>query len=589
MQPPRRALLAALVVATVTASASLVLAEPAAAAGPTVSASTLLRGLAVRSHGYTAGRFGGWVDADHDCEDTRAEVLKAQSSKAVIERPRCTVATGTWLSRYDGRRVTAASSMTVDRLVPLKNAWISGAARWSPARRAAFANDTGYGASLIAVSSRAARAKGSADPTKYLPSAHSDRCTYVRSWIAVKSRWALTVTAGEAAALGRDLTRYCRSTSVSKPGVPNIVALTGSTPPAAPPVAPAPPAPAPPAAPPAPVPSDAPTSAPVPSPPPVSAPPASPPPVTAPPSVPSPTPTPTSTPLRPTVAATTSGTISLPAGLFDFADFLPDSGNNLLGVDLARGVSLQGAGPGSTVLQMTPNSSTRASSVPTAANTTNQLSLVRVSGSPTISHLTLRGTEQGHLYNGLRLQQTVDARVQDVTVTGVPGSGRENPAETFGINDNQGLRTSYQDVTVDGQGVGASGLAFNSSSAVSVTDSTFTNNPYSAGITFWQTGGGITLTNVHSTANRTGLNFERTTGAVTIANPVFAKDGVDLHLGSDSGSAQITVTDPAYDGAKLRIQLSPQYRGVANTQLQSDVHVLVGGVDRTADVVQWIR
>ena len=92
-----------------------------------------------------------------------------------------------------------------------------------------------------------------------------------------------------------------------------------------------------------------------------------------------------------------------------------------------------------------------------------------------------------------------------------------------------------------------------------------------------------------STSNRTGLNFERTTGAVTITDPVFEKDGTDLHLGSDQGSAQFTIVDPVYDGAQLRIQLSPLYQGVANTQLQSDVHVIVHGVDRTADVVQWIR
>lgn len=220
---------------------------PASAVSPrTVSARTLLKALPVRgeSHGstYSRAQFGGWIDADDDCANTRAEVLRAESTKAVVANASCTVKTGGWTSKYDGKRFTAATYLDIDHLVPLKEAWTSGADAWSARKRAAYANDLGYGASLIAVSVHANRAKSDQEPTTWLPAATGYRCAYLRNWIGVKYRWGLAVDPAERTALSRGLAKYCTSSSVlvRKPGVPKLAALVGTAATPAPPTKPKP-------------------------------------------------------------------------------------------------------------------------------------------------------------------------------------------------------------------------------------------------------------------------------------------------------------------------------------------------------------
>lgn len=201
------------------------------------SALTLLGKLKVKaeSHAssYKRSKFELWIDANGDHENTRAEVLKSEYKTKAKLNSRHTVTTGTWISPYDGTKITAASKLDIDHLVPLQEAWTSGASGWSAQKREAYANDLGYGASLIAVSAHANRSKGDKEPNAYLPALTSYRCSYVRNWIAVKYRWNLAVNSGEKTALSTDLTTYCTSNDwVSTPGTPNIKALVPNPEPA---------------------------------------------------------------------------------------------------------------------------------------------------------------------------------------------------------------------------------------------------------------------------------------------------------------------------------------------------------------------
>ncbi|MFD1720700.1 excalibur calcium-binding domain-containing protein [Amnibacterium endophyticum] len=203
-------------------------AAPAAVPAGRADARVLLDRLTVRSDSHAASyqrrAFHVWNDADRDRLDTRAEVLKAESRVTASVNRYGTVKGGRWISRYDNRVVTKATRLDVDHLVPLAEAWRSGAWKWSATRREAFGNDLGYGPSLIAVTRSSNRSKGDRDPAGWMPPASSYACAYVKQWIAVKSRWHLSVDRVERKALAAGLDG-CDSLAVAKPGKPAISAL----------------------------------------------------------------------------------------------------------------------------------------------------------------------------------------------------------------------------------------------------------------------------------------------------------------------------------------------------------------------------
>jgi hypothetical protein len=284
------------------------------------------------------------------------------------------------------------------------------------------------------------------------------------------------------------------------------------------------------------------------------------------------------------VGGTPNGqTVRLGSGTYAWSNF----GTDHVGVNVTGKAGLTGAGPSSTVLQMNAHSSTYGHSVPTASGTSNPLYLMAGTGGVKLSNFWLKGTAQGHIYNGIKISRGSSASITNVKITGVPGSGYNPPQETATINDQNGSNDSFSGITEDGQNLAALGFASNSASNVKVSNSSFVNNRYSAGAAFWQTKN-ITLSKVVSKGNRTGLNFERCSGTITISSPtILNESNQDLYIGSDQGSAKITITNPTYSG-HLRIRVPATYRGGANKQHKSDIHVLVNGVDKTSSVVTWL-
>jgi hypothetical protein len=77
---------------------------------------TKLPVAAERRRGYDRDKFRHWIDANNDCQDTRDEVLDAES---VTEVSGCDITTGEWKSYYDGGVWTDSSDVDIDHLVPL--------------------------------------------------------------------------------------------------------------------------------------------------------------------------------------------------------------------------------------------------------------------------------------------------------------------------------------------------------------------------------------------------------------------------------------------------------------------------------------
>ena len=84
-------------------------------------------------------------------------------------------------------------------MVALAEAWDSGARSWTTSRRQSFANDMGDVRALIAVTDNVNQAKSDQDPSTWVPT--REVCRYIGEWVAVKTRWRLTVDTAEKNAL----------------------------------------------------------------------------------------------------------------------------------------------------------------------------------------------------------------------------------------------------------------------------------------------------------------------------------------------------------------------------------------------------
>jgi len=148
--------------------------------------------------GYSRSLFPHWITQSGSC-DTREVVLKRDGTN-VVQSSTCAATSGSWFSPYDGATWTAASDVDIDHMVPLSNAWKSGAASWTTSKRQQFANDLGN-PQLIAVTDNVNQAKGDQGPESWKPPLVSYHCTYAKMWVAVKYTYSLTITSAEKSAL----------------------------------------------------------------------------------------------------------------------------------------------------------------------------------------------------------------------------------------------------------------------------------------------------------------------------------------------------------------------------------------------------
>jgi Protein of unknown function (DUF1524) len=147
--------------------------------------------------GYERTKFRHWIDIDGDGCNTRAEVLLNEATTPPDTSGRCTITGGSWHSYYDDVTVTEARGLDIDHMVPLAEAWDSGAFDWTAQRRQDYANDLDEPRALVAVTARSNRSKADQDPTDWMPPHEPGHCTYITDWVTVKTRWRLHVDANE--------------------------------------------------------------------------------------------------------------------------------------------------------------------------------------------------------------------------------------------------------------------------------------------------------------------------------------------------------------------------------------------------------
>ncbi|MFC9931967.1 HNH endonuclease family protein [Streptomyces sp. NPDC127190] len=212
---------AVLVAAVATALLSAVMPASAAVSGGRLHAEGLPLRDAVAAlpvadehrQGYDRLReFGTWIDADKDGCNTRKEVLIEEAVEAPVVGPGCSLTGGRWYSYYDDAYETGG--LDIDHLVPLAEAWDSGAYAWTKAERVAYANDLADPVHLVAVTAKYNRQKADKDVADWLPPYEPARCRYITEWTHIKMRYHLSVDAREKAVL-TDYADACPNVPVS--------------------------------------------------------------------------------------------------------------------------------------------------------------------------------------------------------------------------------------------------------------------------------------------------------------------------------------------------------------------------------------
>lgn len=204
---PRALAAAILALVAVPVGADAATALPPPAPSVTDSRSQLTR-LAVRAEdnvGYDRTLFTHWITVN-GCT-TRESVIKRDGTGVVVDST-CAATKGSWFSVYDGVSTSDPSTFDIDHVVPLAEAWGSGADAWTSDQRKAFANDLTR-PQLIAVSASSNRSKGDKDPAQWQPTRTAWRCEYVREWINVKYFWDLAVDSAEKTAIEGMLDANC--------------------------------------------------------------------------------------------------------------------------------------------------------------------------------------------------------------------------------------------------------------------------------------------------------------------------------------------------------------------------------------------
>jgi len=143
-------------------------------------------------HWKKAWRYGWPASTDHACTARRAALLR--DGQNVHPGEDCKIGAGVWLDPYTGQTLTDASRVDTDHVVPLAEAWRSGANLWDASKRTRYANDPLV---LVSVLDTENQAKGDKDPAQWMPPLAESKCLYLYRWVAIKATYQLKVDKAE--------------------------------------------------------------------------------------------------------------------------------------------------------------------------------------------------------------------------------------------------------------------------------------------------------------------------------------------------------------------------------------------------------
>ena len=92
--------------------------------------------------GYSRESFPHWSDAQENCWDAPDKSCDARDAAMVrdgngvkVDKKGCKVTKGEWPDPYTGKTLSDPKSVDIDHVVPLAEAWRSGASSWNKGQR----------------------------------------------------------------------------------------------------------------------------------------------------------------------------------------------------------------------------------------------------------------------------------------------------------------------------------------------------------------------------------------------------------------------------------------------------------------------
>lgn len=150
------------------------------------------------------------VEFGHNGCNTRDDILRRDLRDLVVRPFTCFAQSGTLVDPYTGATIAfvrgpeSSSTVEIDHVVSLADAWYKGARAWDPQRRLDFANDP---RNLLAVSPKANFDKAYRDASAWLPPDAAFRCDFVTRQVDVKTAYGLWLSAKEKKAMTDVLAR----------------------------------------------------------------------------------------------------------------------------------------------------------------------------------------------------------------------------------------------------------------------------------------------------------------------------------------------------------------------------------------------
>ncbi|OZG49842.1 HNH endonuclease family protein [Bombiscardovia coagulans] len=161
-------------------------------------------------------QFGGWAPAASMCGSaTTRDVILQRDLTNTHQNKRCQIETGVLQDPYTNKTImftrgkTTSSSVQIDHVVALLDAYASGARTWDQQKRVQYANspdvllavdgsaNTAKGAGLDFNNTSQWRAQNSGAPNIWMPDNPQYRCDYISKRVSIKHTWGLTMSAKE--------------------------------------------------------------------------------------------------------------------------------------------------------------------------------------------------------------------------------------------------------------------------------------------------------------------------------------------------------------------------------------------------------